>query len=398
MTAFGDFDKINTGDSASVVKKITEDDIRKFVEMTGDDNPLHVDRKYAATTPYKDIVVHGMLGASFISTVIGTKLPGRGALWLSQSMDFLLPVRLGDELTVTCTVTKKHPSERLLELDTRIANQDRQVVLTGKGTVKVLERAAPVATPEKGSVPKVAIVTGAAGGIGSAICKRLAADGFGVIVNYHSNARGADELCALIAEQGGQARAVGADVSTPEGAAKLVDEAVRQFGAIGVLVNNAAPRVAPLPFNEMEWPDFQKHIDVQVKGAMLLCKAALPLMVKHGHGRIINILSEEIEGAPTPKWSAYALGKSGVATLSRYLAAEYGPAGIRVNCVSPGMTDAGMIGDIPEKAQLLAQRLTPLRKLATADDIAGTVAFLASDDAGHISGQTINVNGGRVMS
>jgi len=121
------------------------------------------------------------------------------------------------------------------------------------------------------------------------------------------------------------------------------------------------------------------------------------LMVERGRGRIINILSEEIEGTPTPKWSAYALGKSGVATLSRYLAAEYGPSGICVNCVSPGMTDAGMIGDIPEKAQLLAARLTPLRKLATSDDIAGVVAFLASDDAGHISGQTINVNGGRVM-
>lgn len=398
MTAFGDFDKISTGDSASVVKKITEDDIRKFVEMTGDDNPLHVDRKFAETTPYKDIVVHGMLGASFISTVIGTKLPGSGALWLSQSMDFQLPVRLGDELTVTCTVAKKHPGERLLELDTRIVNQDRQVVLSGRGTVKMLERAAPVASPEKGALPNVAIVTGAAGGIGAAISKRLAADGFSVIVNYHSNAQGANELCNGIGAAGGRARTVEADISTPEGAARLVDEAIRHFGAVGVVINNAAPRVAPLPFKEMEWRDFQKHIDVQVKGAMLLCKAALPLMVEQGQGRIINILSEEIAGQPTPKWSAYALGKSGLATLSRYLAAEYGPAGICVNCVSPGMTDAGMIGDIPEKVQLTAARQTPLRKLATAEDIAGAVAFLASDNAGHISGQTINVNGGRVMS
>ena len=85
-----------------MVKRITEDDIRKFVEITGDNNPLHVDKKFAKTTPFKDIVVHGMLGASFISTVIGTKLPGTGALWVAQSLEFLLPVRLGDELTVTC--------------------------------------------------------------------------------------------------------------------------------------------------------------------------------------------------------------------------------------------------------------------------------------------------------
>ena len=108
MTVFGDFDTIQIGDKASVIKKITVEDIRKFVEMTGDDNPLHVDKDFAQATPFKDIVVHGMLGASFISTVIGTKLPGKGALWVSQSMEFLLPVRLGDEITVTCTVVKKH--------------------------------------------------------------------------------------------------------------------------------------------------------------------------------------------------------------------------------------------------------------------------------------------------
>jgi 3-oxoacyl-[acyl-carrier protein] reductase len=86
MMIFGDFNEIKLGDSASVVKRITADDIRKFVEITGDNNPLHVDQKFAKTTPYKDIVVHGMLGASFISTVIGTKLPGTGAVWVSQSI------------------------------------------------------------------------------------------------------------------------------------------------------------------------------------------------------------------------------------------------------------------------------------------------------------------------
>ncbi len=398
MTIFGDFDTIKTGDSASVVKKITEDDIRRFVELTGDNNPLHVDKQFAETTPYKDIVVHGMLGASFISTVIGTKLPGTGALWVAQSMEFLLPVRLGDELTVTCTVVKKHESERLLELDTRIENQKKQVVLKGQGTVKVLQSTTAKEEPEKGKLIKAAIVTGATGGIGAAISKRLAADGFGVIINYHTDSRSADELCSHIRHERGIAHAVEADVSTQAGVKRLVNEAIRHFGGVGVVVNNASPRVSPMAFEDMDWQDFQKHIDVQVKGTVLLCKEALPHMVKHGQGRIINIVSQEIEGTPTPKWSAYALGKSGVATLSRYLAAEYGPKGICVNCVSPGMTDTKMLGDIPEKTQLMAARQTPLRKLAKADDIAGVVAFLASDDAGHISGQNINVNGGRVMS
>lgn len=398
MTVFGDFETIKIGDTASVIKKITADDIRKFVEMTGDNNPLHVDKDFARSTPFKDIVVHGMLGASFISTVIGTKLPGKGALWVSQSMEFLLPMRLGDEITVTCTVVKKHKNQRLLELDTTIVNQNKQIVLRGHGTVKVLQSNTTAKEHEKGSMPKVAIVTGGAGGIGSAISQRLAAAGFQVIVNYNRNASNADALCSQIEKAGGSACAVQADVSTSEGAEKLVNAAIQRYGGVGVLINNAAPRVNPMAFEDMDWEDFQKHIDVQVKGTVLLCKEALPHMVANRQGRIINIVSQEIEGSPTPKWSAYAVGKSGVATISRYLAAEYGPMGICVNCVSPGMTDTIMLGDIPEKTQLMTARQTPLRKLAKPEDIAGAVVFLATDEASHITGETLRVNGGMVMS
>ena len=168
---FKDFDSIQVGETQTLSKLITEVDVRKFVDMTGDNNPLHVDRTYAETTAFKDIVVHGMLGASFISTVIGTKLPGTGALWVSQNMEFLLPVRLGDTLTISATVLKKYERERLIELDTRIFNQNQQLILTGIGKVKLLV----VAKPEKKLVAdvrmRVAIVTGGAGGIGKAICK-----------------------------------------------------------------------------------------------------------------------------------------------------------------------------------------------------------------------------------
>ena len=162
---FKNFDEIAVGDCASINKKITEADVRKFVEMTGDDNPLHVDLAYAESTSFKDIVVHGMLGASYISTVIGTKLPGTGALWISQNFDFLLPVRLGDDLTISCTVLKKHERDRLLELETTIINQNKQTVLTGTGKVKVLAVTQPELIPKGQLHSKVAIVTGGSGGI-----------------------------------------------------------------------------------------------------------------------------------------------------------------------------------------------------------------------------------------
>ena len=422
---FKDFEEIFVGETHSLVKIINEIDLRKFVEMTGDDNPLHVNRAYAETTAFKDIVVHGMLGASFISTVIGTKLPGSGALWVAQNMEFLLPVRLGDELTVSCTVLKKHERDRMLELDTRIVNQNQQVVLTGQGKVKVLTTAAPLATVMPKQRPRVAIVTGGAGGIGKAICQRLAADGFDVVVNYRTQADRAleivadinataaagasfggagestgscDSVVAVVAgKRYGRALAVKADIATESGVQALFASAVKAFGAVSVLVNNASPHINPKPFSATSWDDVQRQIDVQVKGAFLMTSAVTPDMASRKWGRIVNITSEVLDGPPSVMWTGYAMAKGALQVFSNYMAAELGPQGITVNCVSPGMCETTLIGDIPEKTQLMIARQTPLRRLAKPTDVAAAVSYLVSDDADFITGHTIAVNGGKAM-
>jgi 3-oxoacyl-[acyl-carrier protein] reductase len=394
---FANFEGIKIGDTRTLKKKITELDVRKFVEITGDDNPLHVDRKYAEATSFRDIVVHGMLGASFISTVIGTKLPGHGALWVSQSMDFLLPVRLDDELAIRCTVIRKHERERLLELETVIENQNGQMVLNGVGKVKVLgERKEPtVAALIDRS--RVAIVTGGAGGIGQAICLRLAKDGFDVVLAYKNSGAQAARIVEEINAGKTNAIAVRADVGTAEGVAAICTAATRSFGAVGVIVNAASPRINPKAFAATEWSDVQQHLDVQLMGAFLLAKKCLPEMMARKWGRIISITSQAIEGSPSVGWTSYALAKSGLSTLSRYLAAEFGPSGITVNCISPSLTETALIGDISAKAQLLVARQTPLRRLAVPVDIASSVSYLASDDAAFVTGHTLRVNGGQVM-
>ncbi|MET0518439.1 MAG: SDR family oxidoreductase [Burkholderiaceae bacterium] len=397
MTVFADFDAVKEGDRESLTKTITEADIRRFVELTGDDNPLHVDADYANETPFKEIVVHGMLGASFISTVIGTKLPGPGALWVSQAMDFNLPVRLGDTLTVICTVLKKHARDRLLELDTRIVNQHGQVVLSGGGKVKLLEPPRPKAAAPAARL-QVAIVTGGAGGIGRVICEKLAAEGFAVVVNYHSGAERAAALVARLKEQGGRAIAVQADVATPAGAARLVQEAKAKFGGVSVLVNAASPRIVARSVDELAWDEVQQQIDVQLKSALLMVQACKPAMVEAGGGRVISIGSQSWDGTPVNGWTAYAIAKGGLSTLTRYLAAELGPQGITVNLVSPGMTNTAFISNVSEKQQLMVARATPLRRLAEPEDTAAAVVFLASGQAGYISGQNLRVNGGASMS
>jgi 3-oxoacyl-[acyl-carrier protein] reductase len=398
MTAPLDFDALKVGDCRQLLKTITDEDIRKFVELTGDDNPLHVDRQFARETAFKDIVVHGMLGASFISTVIGTQLPGPGALWVSQAMDFLLPVRRGDQLTVSCTVLKKHERERLLELETRIVNQNGQTVLQGQGKVKILVERAPAAVPAPQSLSRVALVTGGAGGIGEAICRRLARDGFQVVINYRGSREHAESIARDIDAGAGKAVAVQADVATPEGVEQLLLQARRHFGEVGVLVNNASPRIHPKVLSETEWADIQRHIDVQVKGAFLLSKRCAADMASRGAGRIVNITSQVVEGSPSLHWTGYAVAKAALAALSRNLAAELGPRGVNVNCVAPGMTETGLIGDISEKHQMVIARQTPLRRLAHPEDVAGAVAWLVSDEARFVTGHTLDVNGGMVMS
>ena len=164
------FDSIKLGDIAEIKHTITQNDIDKFVELTGDDNKLHVDEEYASTTSYKKPVAHGMLSASFISTIIGTKLPGDGALWYAQNLEFLQPVRIGDELRITAEVIKKIDRTKTIELQTDIYNQHKQKVTTGTAKVKLVEPAKQKEKENKTKPKKTALIIGATGGIESDIC------------------------------------------------------------------------------------------------------------------------------------------------------------------------------------------------------------------------------------
>jgi 3-oxoacyl-[acyl-carrier protein] reductase len=188
-----------------------------------------------------------------------------------------------------------------------------------------------------------------------------------------------------------------ADVTDEAAVSALVQGAARRFSGLGVVVFAATAPILPAPFEDLTWEAMRKHLDVQLKGAFLLAKACVPVMRAQGYGKIVHVGSQAADGEPTPKWTAYAVAKSALATFTRSLAAELGPAGITVNAVSPGMTETALVGDVPEKARLVLARQTPLRRLATPEDVAGAVAYLASPDADYVTGETLRVNGGQVM-
>ena len=391
------YNDINIGDKETLSHIITKADIEKFVQLTGDDNRLHVDEKFASKTQFKKPVVHGMLGASFISTIIGTKLPGDGALWFSQSLEFLLPVRIGDTLTVTAEVIKKNDKEQIIELKTEILNQNRQIVTKGIAKVKVIETEDKIVENEHiEPKTKTALVIGGTGGIGKATCIQLAKDGFNVIIHYNKNKSLAEEIKNEIDLLNQNAIIVRADILNIEDIKEMVSKAIRAFENIDVIVNCAATVIPNIKFQDLVWTDYLQQLELNIKSTFLIIKEIMPSMIKNGYGKIINIGSLSAE-KPNADWSHYITAKSALIGLTKSLAFELAPKGIRINMVTPSLVSTELTADIPEKFKLLTAAQTPLRRLALAKDVAGTISFLASEKSDFLTGENIRVNGGQVM-
>ena len=392
------YQEINVGDKETLSHVITKEDIGKFVELTGDDNKLHVDEKFASTTQFKKPVVHGMLGASFISTIIGTKIPGDGALWFSQTLEFLLPVRIGDHLTVIAEVIKKNDKEQIIELKTEIYNQNKQIVTKGIAKVKVIEQEIPAeATIEnKETRIKTALVIGGTGGIGSEVCIQLAKDGFNIALHYHSNIDRATKLKKIIEEQGVKCITIKANINVESELKEMLTMIQRSFNTIDVLVNAAASNIPNIKFQDLEWSDYLKQLELNIKSVFNIMKIVVELMVNNGGGKIINIGSYSAE-KPNNDWSHYITAKSALIGFTKSLAFELAPKGININMVTPSLVNTELTADIPEKFKLLTASQTPLRRLAKSSDVAGAISFLASEKANFLAGENIRVNGGQIM-
>ncbi len=391
-----DFDLIKVGDRAVLKHTLTEEDVQAFVSLTGDFNPLHMDEEFAKKTLFQKPVVHGMLSASFISTMIGMLLPGGGALWMSQTLEFLRPAYVGDTLCVSSEVKQKSVSTRILVLEIIIKNQHDGDLVKGESTVKILKLKEGEKTVNLDK-EKVVLITGASRGIGAATAKKLAQDGHSVIINYANSKDEAQVLTEEITTSGGKAVALKANIVNPDEVEDLFISAEKTCGSIEAIVHCAAPENAPQPFDKLVWDSFQEQIDVHLKGAFNCVKLALPKMREDKSGDIIFIGTIYTDDTPPAQQARYVTAKAALTSLARCLAVEYGPKGIKVNVVAPGMTETDMISLLPDKVKMLTKMQTPLRRLAEPVDIANTVSFLLSPLARHITGETIRVCGGAVM-
>jgi len=242
---------------------------------------------------------------------------------------------------------------------------------------------------------KNALITGASRGIGAEIAKVLANNGVKVWINYKSNAKKADELKEEIEKAGGSAAVIGFDVSDEKAFVEAIKTIIDSDGELSYLVNNAGITNDKLAIR-MSVEDFKKVIDANLVSTFIGCREALKVMSKKRFGAVVNVASVVAEAGNIGQ-ANYVASKGGVIAMTKTFALEGAARNIRFNSVTPGFIDTDMTKDLPEKVKEEMLKRIPLKRFADPKEVANAVAFLLSDEASYITGESLKVNGGMYM-
>lgn len=242
---------------------------------------------------------------------------------------------------------------------------------------------------------KSVVITGASRGIGRACAVAFARCGYNVLIGYNQNKAAAEETLAAVLSFGVKGVIFAADISKQDEARRLISKAMYEFGRIDVLVNNAGIARANIMTDVTE-KDFYDLFSLNVGGVYFVSQAVIPEMINAGGGKIVNISSMWGQVGASME-TLYSATKSAVIGLTKAMAKELAPSKINVNCVCPGVIDTDMNSCYDEKTMEDLRQRTPLERIGTAEDIAGSVLFLSSDNADFITGEVLSVNGGFVI-
>lgn len=370
--------------------------VESFAQFSGDRNPLHLQADSAREYGFARPVAHGAIQSAIVSRLIGMKVPGPGAVWMNQSMEWMRPAFVGDTIKVEAEIESVSAGAETLSLILRATNQNQEELMKGTAKVKVAVKLAQDTAGEQPKEPRVALVTGGSRGIGAAIAQALAAAGMEVAIACKSNRAAAELVVQQIVSAGGRAQCYVSGLEAAASAAALVQQVQADFGRLDVIVHAATQPVLPLSVTEATAEDLRAYHRMHVEVPLELVQAAAPGMTERRFGRLIFLGTSYLFGTPPAKMAAYVAAKQGLWGLVRCLALELGPQQITVNMLSPGMTITDLTADIPQRMKEAEARRVPVRRLAVPEDVAQAAAFLASDAAGYVSGQNLPLTGGPV--
>jgi len=379
------------GDSREITHTFTRQELEAFAKLTGDTNPLHVDSGFANRSATGGQVVHGMLAASFVSTLIGVHIPGRGALWNSFQINWRKPIYIGDTLRFEARVSAVQTAMRSLDLEivgTNVASEE--IYLEGKARVMMMDERKEI--QPSALAGKRVLVTGASGEVGGAICQALAAVGCKLVM-WGRNVERLQTLSQALGEYAASVRAV--DLLDDKKIKAELAQLMKEGGVDGFVHAAAAPLSLAGIDDALNHQHLRKHLQIEVLAFQKITQELAPKMKSEGF--IIAVLTQAILDAPPSKMSAYVAAKMGAWGLVRAMAVELGPKGIRCNAVSPSMIETPYVKDIPLRAKQVEAASNPMRRLCNVDDVADAVRFLAGPQAAYINGINLPVSGGARM-
>lgn len=391
------FDDLAKGETASFPVRISGEHIQALREI------LAIGRRRDGQPPASRALERLLLTASSSSTYVGMCMPGRFATFTELTVT-AHDVPTGDtSATFQGEVAFLSASTQMAVSKFTVAPTDTGRV-AAQGQIKARVGDPPTTMPsmdqvqeqsaELGLRDRVVLVTGASRGLGETVAKMFGAHGAHVVVNYHHGREDANRVASEIVEAGGDAVPMQADVSDLEAVWQLLEETTRKWGPVEVLVNNAVSGYEARSFQDLQWADVQRDLDVILKGAFNCCQAVLPSMVEHEFGRIVNMSTTAVENPPTDH-AGYVTAKCGLLGLTRSLAVEYADDGIRVNAVMPGMVQTDLTSNLSPMDRKAVRQDTPMGRLAEPLEVAQAVVYLASNWSSFTTGQQLAISGGQ---
>ncbi len=397
------------GQIATVEVKLTDELVAEFVRFSGDNNPIHLDDRFAAKRGFEARIVHGMVCSSFISTLIGKYLPGPGAVWTSQTLRFTVPVYVGDTLSIRGEIVTVDRRGRTVFLRVVGSKQTRETVLEGTCEVRLpttrQHRAAPLPIPamkvrlNPSNDSRTAVVVGAGGDLGKEITTRLLRDGYRVALA----GRDYPTLCSLAETLSAKAGppdvfAVALDLSDRDSVSHGINTVETEFGNISIVVHAATAPLNSAPLEDLPTHHIIEHVSTQAIGLLNLFQACASGMIERQNGVLIFIGSTVISGKIPKGLAGYAAGKSAASAIVKGIAMEYGPKGIRANIVSPSFLDTNLNSRVTERMKALVAARIPMKRIGKLSEIADAVSFLANDRAKFINGHELIIDGGEILT